>query len=285
MHIHNPCANALLGKRLSRLESALHHYSACYKRYVLSVVLKSNRLAQLKLKSIVINLSRLFAEHTHVHRGRSINNLGQSLLHHSSVGRLEANHFGHGAHNRHILEGHMRTAVDLRGNAGLGANHLDVQIGVRNGYKNLVVAPARSKRRKAVGKRNFSHSRHTRGNANHILLGNTHVKESVGELLFKALGSVTAHKVCVKHNDTVIRPCAFNESLRQSLSYLLIVRNHPSYLPVSFLHISSDIDILWQLAAHSANDAPLPFTVLRIIILALPERFALSIASDIASKS
>ena len=162
----------------------------------------------------------------------------------------------------------MRTAVILCRNAGVATHDFDVLMCVCYGNENLVIAPARRKRTETVRKRNFAHCGQSRRYAYHILLCNTHVDKPIGIRRFENFGCVATHKVGFEHHYTVVGFCLIDERVCKSLSQFSIV-GHCAYLPVSFLHISSLMLILWQLLALSAKDAPLPLMVLSTIMLGL----------------
>ena len=82
----------------------------------------------------------------------------------------------------------MTATIRTHGDARMRRRDLDVEARIANGVANLVIAASRAEGGKATGEDRLANKRETRGNANHVLLGNTHVDEALRIEILKLLG-------------------------------------------------------------------------------------------------
>ena len=103
-------------------------------------------LAEIKLVAIVKDVFGLTAEQPDIYRAFVLDDGGQGLAELHRVRGLEHGHARQGAHDAHVFKRHVRTAVEFRADARIGADDFDVQTGVANRDGDLVEAAAGGER-------------------------------------------------------------------------------------------------------------------------------------------
>ena len=78
------------------------------------------------------------------------------LAYRDRVRRLHDRDLRNAAHDRDVLKRHVGAAVERGRDAGVGADDLDILLGIGTGDKDLVAGAARRKGRERMGKRDLS---------------------------------------------------------------------------------------------------------------------------------
>ena len=133
-------------------------------------------LAEIKLVVIVKDVFGLTAEQPDVHRALMLDDGGQGLAELHRVRGLEHGHARQGTHDAHIFKRHVRTAVEFRADARIGADDFDVQPGVAYRDGDLVEAAAGSERGERMHEGDLAAGGQPGGHADHIGLGDAHVE-------------------------------------------------------------------------------------------------------------
>ena len=142
-------------------------------------------LEEVKLIIIAEHARQLLAEQANVHGTVIVvyHGHGRAKLH--IVDRLEYHDAGDGAQNADILHAHVRTAVELGGDAGVSADYFDVALRVGYGYRYLVADAAGSEGGEALNVGLEAVACKSGGDGRHVLLRNAAVEHLVGEALIQ----------------------------------------------------------------------------------------------------
>ncbi len=97
----------------------------------------------------------------------------------------------------------MRTAVAAIAEARVASSDLYIEMGVADAVANLIKT-ARGEYGKRTGKDGLPAKGKACGGAQHIGLGNSHIKKPVGEFLLKQVVYGGARKVGVQHHNALV---------------------------------------------------------------------------------
>ena len=147
------------------------------------------------------------------------------------VGRLVNKDIRNSAVNRHVLERHVRAAVKLRGDTGVGSHDLYVLFCIAYRDHRLVGNAPRGERSKRRDKRFESVTGKSGGYPRHVGFGDTHVQRPVGEFLFQSYRTRAFGKIGVDDHDAFVLAHAFPEEINQYVAHqCLFVDFHFSVL-------------------------------------------------------
>ena len=139
----------------------------------------------------------------------------------------------------------MGAAVEFGCDAGVAADHFDIQSGISDRQRHLITAAAGGKRGEAVRKRDFSHRRESGGDTNHVGLGNADVNRAFGENCLKPKHGRGVHQVGVYRANARILFAVFDQQVgiyfTQTLRFQFSCHHCTSCcssLRIAFCHIS-----------------------------------------------
>ena len=133
--------------------------------------------------------------------------------HFVAVAGAEHRHAGDDPHKGEVLDALVGGAVLADREAAVGADHLDVEVGVCDRVAHLLIGAAGGKHRERVGKRFFAAGREARRNAHHVRLGDADIKKLLRIRFCKAVGHRRARKVGVEHDQVGIAPAECHKRL------------------------------------------------------------------------
>ena len=181
VHIDDAGGNALCGQNLPGLAGHAHHDAGGDDRHVAAV---GNRDALPKLKLVV---RQLVGEDLGGGAGQT--EIGGAVVvqqgfygqpHFVTVAGANHSHAGDLPHQGQVFGALMGGAVLADGDAAVGADDLDVQMGIGDGVADLLVRAAGSEDGEGVGKGLQTGGSHARGNADHVILRDAAVEEALG---------------------------------------------------------------------------------------------------------
>ena len=199
MHIDDPDGNALLGQNVGGSESHLDHHAHGDHGHVLAVP-QEDTLADLELIALHLVGDGLHSQTAETQIGGAVvSQQGlDGLLHLVAVAGTQDGHVGDGPHDGQILDALVGGAVLAHGQAAVGANDLDVQAGVSHAVADLLPGPPGGEHGEGVDKGLLAAGGQASGDADHVGLGDAHVKETVGVLGPETLGHGGAGQVGVQ---------------------------------------------------------------------------------------
>jgi len=130
------------------------------------------------------------------------------------------------AHKRHIFKGLVCGTVGADRDTRMHTADDDRYVVDADSGANLL--PIASRRKGGVGgdERNFAVRGHTRGNGRHVLLGDSHLNEPLGECFLEMVRLCRFCQVSGQYDDPLIRlpcfDCAFTETFTRRSGYRII---------------------------------------------------------------
>ena len=200
------CQQICCGKCLSNFNTAGSNRNVC-------ALTQNVCKRQAALEGFVVDVSNLVATHTHVEGAISLGSKPKRSLSSVVICRNKHAHLRESAHHANVLKGLVSSAILSYRNACVRRANLHVKAGVADGVSNLIVSATGCKHGKRAGKHGTSRKCQSRCNANHVLLGNSHVNHTLWEGLLEVGKLGGASKVCVNSNDVVTLVYQLNKSL------------------------------------------------------------------------
>src|SRR3989338_4995087 len=227
------------------------------------------------------------------------------------IARPDYSHARQNARQGNVLKPFVCGAVRTDGYACVGAADFDVRLVVANAYAQLVPVSRGGKDDERCREGNFSVQRQSRSDRHHVLLLNAALDKTVGMFFGERVNASAFHDVASqRHHALVLVPYflqSFSEPVPSGDFVAGFETRVQAQLRVEFKsHVFSHAcfhsapnslsactvsSLLGTLPCHchfpSMNEAPLPITVLKIIIFGLPDALflALSKAAIIALMS
>jgi len=195
--------DALRGELLRGLQRVGDHDAGGENGHIPALTQRA-RLEEVELIAVVIDLGQLLAEQTQIDAALVVVDDRQRLGELHLVRRLKEHDVGHGAQDAEVLEAHVRAAVELRRDAGVGADDLDVALGVGDGDRDLIADAARGERRERLDPRLEAVARHTGGDGRHVLLRDARLEALLGILGIERTGADGTAEIGVKHDNVMI---------------------------------------------------------------------------------
>ena len=147
---------------------------------VMSVPL-AQRDALAKFELVIVIIVDAFHSQTaeaDIARALVLNSSANRGLHFVMIAGVQNDHARDGAHERDVPAALMCSAVFTDGDAGVGADDLDIQLRITNGVADLLKRSACGEHGKGCRKRNFTAGGQTGSNADHVALCDAAVKET-----------------------------------------------------------------------------------------------------------
>ena len=217
MDVDDLCVNALCLQLFGSIEDVLGHHAADEDAQVLAF-LHDVGLEEVELIVLGEHNGLLLAEQADVHGAVIVVQHGHGRTQLHLVDRLENDHAGDRANHADVLHAHVGAAVELGRNAGVGADDLDVALGIGDRNRHLVADAARGKGGEALNPGLEAVAGKAGRDRGHVLLGNAAVKALLGELLAQAQGSAGLAQVRVQNHDVSVffhqfrKACGINSS-------------------------------------------------------------------------
>ena len=197
VEVDNSGADALGLQRIRCLQSFRDHQSGGKDRHIRAILHHVGLAGDKGGVLLGVHIGHRTC-HADVHRTLDVDCCLNRLTGLNGVAGYQNGHVGHNAHQGNVFHGLMAAAVLAHAQSAVAARHLDVGVDVGNAVADLLVGAAGGEHGERVDEGLEAAQAHTGGDADHIGLGDAHIKETLRAGGLEELRHGRAGEVCVE---------------------------------------------------------------------------------------